>query len=177
MSNLLDSILETWLPSKWPRLIMGSSISLSAGILFPQEWLQKIGFGLTEQEMSAARIVGIPWLLLFALALSHFLIVRELKSSSINKCKGLEQKLIARENWDTEAAKYELLEVSFGVRVYSEKSQIQRIYDRIWLCPNCFESKQKQVLQLQHRKMPWEYICNHCKSSFMVRPIKDEEQA
>ena len=87
--------------------------------------------------------------------------------------KELEQKLLSYENWDAEAPNYELLEVSFGVHVYSEKSQQQRIYERVWLCPNCFENKQKRILQLQSRKMPWEYVCNHCKSSFMVRP-KDE---
>lgn len=88
--------------------------------------------------------------------------------------KELEQKLIDCENWNADAANYELLEVSFGVRVYSEKSQQQRIYDRVWLCPNCFESKQKRTLQLQRRRgTPWEYVCNHCKALFKVRPEND----
>ena len=88
--------------------------------------------------------------------------------------KQLEQDLVERDNWDTDAPDYELLEVSFGVRVYSHKSQTQRIYERVWLCPTCFDGKQKRILQLQCIKVPREYICNHCKTILMVRPFDDK---
>jgi hypothetical protein len=80
MKDAWNSILETWLPSKWPRLIMGLAISLSLIILIPPRYLQIAGLPLNQEEISIARTVGIPWLLLFSLALTHFLILQERKA-------------------------------------------------------------------------------------------------
>lgn len=85
MSNLLLSILEVWLPAKWPKLIMGSSISLSLGTLIPLEWLQIVGLHLSQEEMSSIRITGIPWLLLFALATSHVLILNDIRKARTSR--------------------------------------------------------------------------------------------
>jgi len=87
--------------------------------------------------------------------------------------KELEKKLLDCENWNADAPNYELIEVSFGVRVYCDKSETQDVYKRIWFCPTCFENKKKKILQLQSRKSPMEYVCNHCNSTFRVRPLKD----
>lgn len=108
------------------------------------------------------------------LAINNSLLQAQISQQElINTKKELEQKLIDYEKWDADAPNYELLEVSLGVRVYSEKSQKQGIYERVWHCPNCFENKQKRILQLKSRTMPWEYVCHHCKSSFMVRPRQE----
>ncbi len=83
----------------------------------------------------------------------------------------LEQELINYKNWDSEKSNYILAEVSFGVRVYVEKSNEDNIYKRLWLCPKCFEENKKGILQLQKTyPNPREYICHLCDSLFLIRP-------
>lgn len=83
MKNLTKAILDTLLPYKWPRLVAGSTISLITGILALSEWGQKIGLSLTPTEISRIRREGIPWLCVVALALIHYLVVREKNSTFI----------------------------------------------------------------------------------------------
>lgn len=80
MKNLSLAILDKWLPSKWPRLVAGAAISLITGTFALSEWGQKIGISLTQSEMSQLRREGIPWLCVVALALIHYLVVREKNS-------------------------------------------------------------------------------------------------
>lgn len=81
MEDLKKTILDLWLPSKWPRLVATATLSLTGGILSLSLWAPKIGLTLTAPQISIIRIVGTPWLLLVALALIHFLVVREKNSS------------------------------------------------------------------------------------------------
>lgn len=83
MKNLSLAILDIWLPSKWPRLVAGAAVSLTTGIFALSEWGQKIGLSLTQLEISQLRREGIPWLCVVALALIHYLVVRE-KNSLLN---------------------------------------------------------------------------------------------
>lgn len=77
MKDLKTAILDSWLPSKWPRLVAGAALSLTGGTLSLSLWASKIGLTLTEPQISTIRTVGTPWLLLVALALIHYLVVRE----------------------------------------------------------------------------------------------------
>lgn len=81
MENLGSAILDSWLPSKWPRLVAGAALSLIGGTLSLSLWASKIGLTLTEPQISAIRTVGTPWILLVALALIHYLILREKNAS------------------------------------------------------------------------------------------------
>ncbi|MGR9099980.1 MAG: hypothetical protein ACU826_05370 [Gammaproteobacteria bacterium] len=82
----------------------------------------------------------------------------------------LEQELLNYKNWDSEKSNYELKEVSFGVRVYVEKTGEDSVYNRMWLCPKCFHENKKGILQLQRaHPSPREYICHSCNSLFRVR--------
>ena len=81
MENLGSAILDSWLPSKWPRLVAGAVLALIGGTLSLSLWASKIGLTLTEPQISAIRTVGTPWLLLVALALIHFLVLREKNAS------------------------------------------------------------------------------------------------
>ncbi len=83
MKSLSLAILDILLPSKWPRLVAGAAVSLITGIFALSEWGQKVGLILTPEEMSRIRREGIPWLCVVALALIHYLVVRE-KNSLLN---------------------------------------------------------------------------------------------
>ena len=85
MVKILDSILEKWLPYKLPRLIMGLSIALSTGTAIPLECLQIVGIHLTQEQLSLARTTGIPWLLFLALALSHVLILNQIRNECTSR--------------------------------------------------------------------------------------------
>ncbi len=82
MKNLGSAILDAWLPSKWPRLVAGATVSLITGIAFLSKLAPEIGLSLAEPQISTIRTVGIPWLLVIALVLIHHLVLREKASSS-----------------------------------------------------------------------------------------------
>ncbi len=77
----------------------------------------------------------------------------------------LEQRLIKMEDWNTEAQNYSLKEISSGVFVYVRKQDSSDGSPSHWLCANCYENKQKSILQRQPRESrgtPYRYI--RCKS-------------
>ena len=61
-----------------------------------------------------------------------------------------EQKLIEYEQWDSEAARYELKEIATGIFVRSLKPNDSRSEPQHWLCPNCFEHRKKSILVRPH---------------------------
>lgn len=153
---------------------MLTAIAATATSLNVTKELIKTALGVVKDAAARDAIIKIQTE--FLAINSCFMQAQIEQQALIDVKKELEQKLIDRENWDADATNYELLEVSWGVRVYSEKSQQQDIYNRVWLCPNCFENKQKRTLQLHSRKTPYEYVCHHCKSSLMVRHFQKEEE-
>ena len=72
-----------------------------------------------------------------------------------------EEKLVAYEQWDAEAAKYQLTDLRGGVLVMSLKPEHASTAPRHWLCPNCFEKRQKSYL-LKERDDFTEYKCKRC---------------
>jgi len=78
--NMMHSILEEWLPTKWSRLIAGSSLSLALGAIFLPETLKSIGIKIAEETALLIRI-SIPLALLcFGLLAVLFLVVRHSRS-------------------------------------------------------------------------------------------------
>ena len=70
-------------------------------------------------------------------------------------------KLIAFENWDTEAAKYELKDIGRGCLVMMLKPDEQEGATPHWLCPNCFEKHEKSYLNRASTRLI-EYKCIRC---------------
>ena len=84
----------------------------------------------------------------------------------------LKQKIVEFENWNTEAARYELKEIVTGVLAYAPKpsnspSGATHEPDH-WLCANCYSTKQKSILQ-RGAKTPQgtPYFCPHCKTELL----------
>jgi len=73
----------------------------------------------------------------------------------------LEQKIMQYEKWDADAARYELKEIAGGIFVYVLKSDHAAGEPIHWLCPNCFQERQKSILSkpgVDHLN----YKCHRC---------------
>jgi hypothetical protein len=79
----------------------------------------------------------------------------------------LERKIVEYEKWDADAARYKLQEVAMGIFVYVLQSDQAKGEPLHWLCPNCFQQRQKSILE----KPGVDYLnykCHRC--SFDVVP-------
>ncbi len=78
-----------------------------------------------------------------------------------------EQKLLAYEKWETEAARYQLTELVHNIFVYSLKPEQAGGEPIHALCPHCFQQRKKSIL---HRSSAGSsgYLCDGCQ--FKVFP-------
>lgn len=74
MMNYLDQILESWLPSKWSRLIAGLTIVTAGASIALPEFLQKLDIQLSKGNIVLIRI-AVPLLILWLGTLIVLLIV------------------------------------------------------------------------------------------------------
>jgi hypothetical protein len=81
----------------------------------------------------------------------------------------LEQKIVEYENWDAEAARYQLKEIAGGIFVYMLKQEHEATEPKHWLCPNCFQQRQKSILGKPDVNL-LNYKCNRC--SFDIIPAR-----
>lgn len=65
----------------------------------------------------------------------------------------LEKRLIEMENWQSEAQKYTLIEMTEGVFVYALKPDHKTTSPAHWLCPNCYHNKKQSILQLGYSRI------------------------
>lgn len=85
------------------------------------------------------------------------------KYEELAQIKGeLERKLVEKEDWTQQAARYELKELVSGVFVYAVKGGMESGGPAHYLCPHCFESQQRSILSLPGPG--WgKYVCHQCK--------------
>ncbi|CAG1007349.1 hypothetical protein METP2_03860 [Methanosarcinales archaeon] len=86
----------------------------------------------------------------------------------------VEKKMADFENWGKTEASYELKEIAPGVFVYVSKMIVESAGTKCqplhWLCPNCYGSKKKSILQ--HTSTSYDgahHICHACKSEILDR--------
>jgi regulator of replication initiation timing len=72
----------------------------------------------------------------------------------------LKQQLAEAQNWEAEASKYSLKQSLSGCFVYALNNDQLNMQPYHWLCPHCFQDKQKSILQKGGR----EYLCPRCKT-------------
>ena len=69
-------------------------------------------------------------------------------------------------DWNAQAARYELKEIATGVFVYASKNDTEGTDPAHWLCPNCYQDRNKSILQRKSRD--WggtTYACPRCSTS------------
>lgn len=76
---------------------------------------------------------------MFAIQAQHEAVLQEKKE--------LEQKIARFEQWESEAARYELKEIAPGAFVYAIKPESQASEPSHYLCPDCYQTKYKSILQ------------------------------
>ncbi len=78
--DLLHSIIEKWLPTKWSRLIAATSLSMAIGAIFLPETLKSIGIQISEEKALLIRISVPLSLLCFGLLSVLYLVVYHSRS-------------------------------------------------------------------------------------------------
>lgn len=84
--------------------------------------------------------------------------------------RAAEAKLVENENWEKEAAKYQLKMVARGAAVMALKPGVEGAGPQHWLCPNCFEKQVKSYLCRSGGSMIGpEYSCAVCEFAITSR--------
>jgi hypothetical protein len=84
----------------------------------------------------------------------------------------LEKRLISMENWNAEAQKYSLTQIASGVFVYTLKLDEADAAPPHWLCVNCYEKKQKSILQRVSSNYEGVlYSCPNCKYEILDHSV------
>ena len=90
--------------------------------------------------------------------------------SLLKETDDLKRQLAQMEQWQTEAARYELKELDAGVFVYALKPDLNTGEPVHWLCPNCYQQHQKSILQLRTKGQTSNmFLCPHCKTELFDR--------
>ena len=81
--------------------------------------------------------------------------------------------------WSAEAERYTLTEISRGVFAYVELGGKEKMQSTVKLCTNCFERREKSVLQQAHEDVGRKrsLTCNRCKAKVIFHSYRDEEAA
>ncbi len=99
--------------------------------------------------------------------------LQELLMSAKDRIIELENEKKYNENWEAEAAKYELYQAMSGTLVYRLKSSEQIDQVPVYLCPACYELKKKSILQTTGAGakprigVVVDMGCSQCKASYM----------
>lgn len=80
----------------------------------------------------------------------------------------LKEKLMAAEDWKAKLAEYELKETEGGALVYRFKSEPGH-----YICPNCTNKKEIQILQGRKGSMSGDLWCPGCNKDFPVKRHRD----
>jgi hypothetical protein len=83
----------------------------------------------------------------------------------IKRNSELEKEIVELKNWQREAERYQLTEVTPGIPAYVVKPGMENGEPSHALCANYFTRKQKSFLQ-HNAARPAQLQCAHCKSEF-----------
>ena len=93
--------------------------------------------------------------------------INEEREKLLNKVRLLEEQMSSFDSWKVEKERYILKSPWPGrpVRVYHLKKSHSNGEEPVWLCPNCFQNKQKYILNTnQNRGERVHLICSKCKT-------------
>jgi hypothetical protein len=88
----------------------------------------------------------------------------------LNENNQLKQQLADLKKWETEAQKYTLEEIAPGVLAYVFKSGPESITPIHWLCANCYQNKEKSILQRGRKSgvLGTPVSCPRCKTHLRI---------
>lgn len=92
------------------------------------------------------------------------LAAQEKQSTLTERIRALEKEIAELKDWNQEAERYQLTEISTGLFVYAVKPGMERGDPMHHLCTNCYAQREKSILQLQKSISKKWYECYRCKS-------------
>ncbi len=100
---------------------------------------------------------------------------QETQSTQTARIRNLEQEIMELKDWEGEKQRYHLKNIDRGAVAYVMKPGMENGEDPHWLCPNCFNRRQKSFLQYKGREhgsgregMQSIFGCDACKSTLKV---------
>jgi hypothetical protein len=96
------------------------------------------------------------------------LAAQEAQSTLVKHIDELEAKVTGYENWETEKKRYALTDFGGNSFAYALKPEEANGEPAHRICPNCYEKRQKAILQFKFRAATGrdKWICNNCSKEF-----------
>ena len=99
------------------------------------------------------------------------------QSSLIDRIRNLEEEVARMKAWDADKDRYELTDLGNGKFTYSLKEQTNSTEPSHQLCANCYNHKEKSILQSETRN-PGRIkvlVCHNCDAEIITRGIRRSE--
>jgi hypothetical protein len=88
---------------------------------------------------------------------------QEERAMLIKRVNDVEKELAKFETWEAEAKRYELNEVAPRVFAHVLKAEAQGAEPSHWICPSCYQKRQKSILQgFKSGMSGWSHRCSSC---------------
>ena len=94
---------------------------------------------------------------------------REAHSAQIDRIHDLEAEIARLKAWEGEKERYDLKAVGHGAVAFVLKESMRGSEDPHWLCPDCFERRQKSYFQLDATGRRGIWTCGTCKAHISVQ--------
>jgi hypothetical protein len=130
--------------------------------------------GLRDAAMIQDKIIELQGVILSAQ--SSALAANTAQFSLLDRVRDLEQEIVQLKDWEREKQRYQLNAIDRGAFAYMPKPGMEDSEPPHWLCPNCFNRRQKSFLQFkgQDRSRSGSrgeystYGCDTCNASIKV---------
>lgn len=95
---------------------------------------------------------------------------QEKQSTLTQRITELEKEIMQLKDWNREAERYQLTELTSGVFAYMVKSGMENGEPSHYLCANCFSQREKTILHLDDpgTMVRCFYFCPRCNGKFYV---------
>jgi hypothetical protein len=94
----------------------------------------------------------------------------EERSALLGKIHRLEEEVASFKAWEQQKQRYVLEELSSGVFAYAVRQGEHASEPMHWLCPTCFERRERTILQREYRSYAQvlTLLCHSCKTILYV---------
>jgi len=101
---------------------------------------------------------------------------QQVEAENAKRIANLEHEIVKLKDWSTEAERYELKAIDSGAFAYMLKPGMERGEPPHWLCTNCFEKRQKSIVQFRGQQIDRNgsrgshsnWGCNSCKAELVL---------
>jgi len=149
---------------------VGSMLSLASSLKAATD-IAKTMIGLRDETLFQTKAAELVSLIMSAN--SSALAAQMEQSTLLQEKRALEEKLVKAENWQHEAKRYALREITPGAFVYALKQEMAEGEPFHTICANCYSDHRKTVLQ---RSDSVHDSCPHCKAQIRARDPQSRQR-